>query len=84
MALAHRLRAARSAGFVGRGPEFSLIDRLLSSESAPRLLWFHGPVGIGKSTLVQACADRAAAMSYTVTLVGNPEAQHAAVPPRDA
>jgi hypothetical protein len=69
MALANRLRAARCAGFVGRGPELSLIDRMLSTESEPRVLWIYGPGGIGKSTLVQACADRAAAASYTVSLV---------------
>jgi hypothetical protein len=35
MTLADRLRAARFAGFVGRGPELSLIDRMLSTESEP-------------------------------------------------
>ncbi|GAB7192665.1 hypothetical protein NUM3379_33740 [Kineococcus sp. NUM-3379] len=58
--LAGRVRAARAAAFVGRRAEQALFEAVLrGGPQAPSVLYVHGPAGIGKSSLLQALAERA-------------------------
>ncbi|WP_395729060.1 ATP-binding protein [Nakamurella sp.] len=44
--------AARVAGFVGRAVERAVFHAALGSADPPRVLYLHGPGGIGKTTLL--------------------------------
>src|SRR3954468_77842 len=46
--------------FVGRAAEVARLENLLADEPARRIVWLHGPGGIGKSTLLRELARRAA------------------------
>lgn len=54
------LRAAAeesdAARFVGRDPEMATVADLLDADTPSRILFVHGPGGIGKSTLLRAAA----------------------------
>jgi replication-associated recombination protein RarA len=54
--LAGRLRAARDDGFVGRAVELDLLSAALAGSSDVRVMFVHGPGGIGKTTLLDAMA----------------------------
>ncbi|HEY5788414.1 MAG TPA: ATP-binding protein [Microlunatus sp.] len=54
--LAGRLGAARDDGFVGRGRELDLLSAALTGSSDVRVMFVHGPGGIGKTTLLDAMA----------------------------
>ena len=56
--LAAALEEGRRRGFVGRGRELAAFDEVCTGPA--RLLYVHGQGGIGKSTLLDACARRAA------------------------
>lgn len=59
--LADLLGRRRDGGFVGREAEQALFDDVLSGGSPTRLLWVHGPGGVGKSSLLRAFQHRASA-----------------------
>jgi hypothetical protein len=60
--LGERLRAARRRRFVGRTGEVELFHRALSApEESFRVLFVHGPGGVGKSSMLDILADDAAA-----------------------
>jgi hypothetical protein len=52
--LAGRLGAARAAGFVGRTAELTALAQALDGSTDVRLIFVHGPGGIGKTTLLGA------------------------------
>ncbi len=52
---------------LGRAHELAAFERLLDDDDALRYLAFYGPGGIGKTTLVSACCERARARGLTVT-----------------
>ena len=54
--LAGRLGVARDDGFVGRGRELDLLSAALTGSSDVRVMFVHGPGGIGKTTLLDAMA----------------------------
>jgi hypothetical protein len=67
--LADRLAAARARAFVGRAAEIELFRQALSGPDPPfSVLWFHGPGGVGKSTLLSRLADEAVAAGRTPIL----------------
>ena len=51
---ADALGRSRAARFVGRASEQAMFAEILSGQSTTRLLWVHGPGGVGKSALTQA------------------------------
>jgi AAA ATPase domain len=50
---------ARRRGFVGRAPELASFDAALTGADPARVLFVHGPGGIGKSTLLDELRRRA-------------------------
>lgn len=48
------LDRGRAAGFVGRAAEQALFDAILAGSSTARVVWVHGPGGVGKSALTHA------------------------------
>ena len=52
--------------FVGRDAELLLVTDLLSPTTPSRILFVHGPGGIGKSALLRAAARLAAASDHRV------------------
>ncbi|MFH8982767.1 ATP-binding protein [Streptomyces varsoviensis] len=58
--LGDRLKQTRRASFVGRDEELRRFGRALDGgPDAPRVLFLHGPGGVGKSALLQRFADAA-------------------------
>lgn len=55
------LGRGRALRFVGRGPEQEVFRRILSGEDDARLVWVHGPGGVGKTSLLGAFARIATA-----------------------
>ena len=64
--LASALDAARVSAFVGRQSELAVFESALNGVGTQRVLFVHGPGGIGKSTLVQQFRIRAAQTSRVV------------------
>lgn len=64
------LGSADAARFVGREAERRVIDELFSPATQRRILYVHGPGGIGKSALVRAAARSAAEQGYRVEALG--------------
>jgi energy-coupling factor transporter ATP-binding protein EcfA2 len=54
--LAERLAMARRRGFVGRQAELRRFSALLAEPAAPRVIFVHGPAGVGKTTLLHQFA----------------------------
>lgn len=54
--LSGRLGAARADGFVGRSTELTTFAEALDGRRDTRLMFVHGPGGIGKTTLLDAMA----------------------------
>ncbi|WP_067462164.1 ATP-binding protein [Actinomadura macra] len=50
--LADRLATARRRGFVGRRDELARFQGLLADQDAPRVVFVHGPGGVGKTALL--------------------------------
>jgi KaiC/GvpD/RAD55 family RecA-like ATPase len=46
-------------GFVGRAPELAAFDDALAGRSTRRVLFVHGPGGVGKTTLLLHLRSRA-------------------------
>ncbi|MDN5853552.1 MAG: ATP-binding protein, partial [Actinomycetia bacterium] len=60
--LGQRLRGARRQRFVGRTGEMELFRSTLTGADEPlRVLFLHGPGGVGKTAVLEALADVAAA-----------------------
>ena len=57
--LSESLSRARARGFVGRAAEITTFAEALDGVSRDRVLFVHGPGGIGKTTLLDAFARRA-------------------------
>lgn len=58
-----------AARFVGREAELAAVSELLDPRSPSRILYVHGPGGIGKSALLRAAARRAGETGFRVTRV---------------
>lgn len=67
--IAEVLAENRARLFVGREAELAACDRLLSPEHPCRVLFVHGPGGIGKTTLLHAAAERARTAGWAVAAV---------------
>lgn len=67
--LAEELDRIRDRGFVGRASELTCFTDGLSGRSPERILFVHGPGGIGKTTLLDAFARLAAAADRTPVYV---------------
>jgi AAA ATPase domain len=65
--LAGRLQAARHRGFVGRKEELAAFEEALCSDG--KVLFVHGPGGVGKSALLSCFARRAAEADRTVLML---------------
>lgn len=57
--LADLLLRRRAGRFVGRAAEQAVFDEILAGSSDVRLLWVHGPGGVGKTSLMKAFQRRA-------------------------
>lgn len=66
--LADLLGRGRAARFVGRAAERAMFDEVLAGRSTARVVWVHGPGGVGKTSLVQAFGRQASEAG--VPLVG--------------
>jgi hypothetical protein len=64
--LSEALDDARERGFVGRAAELASFADALEGSSDVRVLFVHGPGGIGKTTLLDAFARRARAAGRAV------------------
>ena len=53
MRWAERLVTARRRGFVGRTAELSRFGVLLADPGEPRVVYVHGPGGVGKTALLR-------------------------------
>lgn len=62
-----RLQAARQRAFVGRKEELAAFEEALCTGG--RVLFIHGPGGVGKSALLGRFAQRAAAADRTVLML---------------
>lgn len=60
--IADLLGRGRAGSFVGRAAERTLFGEVLSGESDTRLVWIHGPGGVGKSSLLKAFQRHAAGL----------------------
>lgn len=67
--MADELRSTRSRALVGRAEELALVNTFLQGDSGSRLLFVHGPAGVGKSMLVREGATRAAKQGSRVGYV---------------
>jgi hypothetical protein len=65
--LGGRLQAARQRAFVGRKEELAAFDEALCSGG--RVLFVHGPGGVGKSALLRRFAQRAEEADRNVTIL---------------
>ena len=67
--MASALDAARVRAFVGRQPELAAFESALTGRGTQRVLFIHGPGGIGKTTLIQQFRIRADATGRPVVLL---------------
>ena len=56
MRWADRLATARRRGFVGRAAELSRFRMILAEPDEPRVVYVHGPGGVGKTALLHQFA----------------------------
>src|SRR5690606_41815246 len=59
----------RHRGFVGRGRELAAFDAAVAGRSPCRVLFVHGPGGIGKTTLLLELRTRARAAGRAVVML---------------
>jgi ABC-type lipoprotein export system ATPase subunit len=64
--LASALDAARVRAFVGRESELEAFDSAISGRGTQRVLFVHGPGGIGKTTLLHQLRIRAVQQNRSV------------------
>jgi len=64
---------ARQRGFVGRRPELRSFDGAVAGSSPRRVLFVHGPGGIGKTTLLLQMRSRARLAGRDVALIDGGE-----------
>lgn len=67
--MADALVRARDRGFVGRRAELDAVAASLEGDSVVRVHLVHGPGGIGKSTLLDACVRAASARGLSAVYV---------------
>jgi hypothetical protein len=67
--IAERMAERRAASFVGRHAERELFEKMLDADESCRVLFVHGPAGVGKSSLLEAFARLAAAAKRPVTRI---------------
>lgn len=60
------LREADAEHFVGRDAELGIVSALIEASTPSRILFVHGPGGIGKSALLRAAARQAALAGFAV------------------
>ena len=60
------LRDGDARHFVGREAEFGAVAELLDTQTPSRILFVHGPGGIGKSALLRAASRQAEAGGFAV------------------
>lgn len=65
------IEAADAARFVGRDHELSVARDLLDPATSSRVLYVHGPGGIGKSALLRAIGRLGVAAGYEVVSFGD-------------
>ncbi|MEV4351217.1 ATP-binding protein [Actinoplanes sp. NPDC049596] len=63
----------RWRGFVGRAAEVAAFDEALAGRTSRRVLFVHGPGGIGKTTLLLHLRERARRAGRRVVFVDGPE-----------
>lgn len=71
--LRDRVADRDAESFVGRGTELDLFERVLGGEDRARIVFVHGPGGIGKSTLVREVVRRARRRDYAAIWVDGRE-----------
>ncbi len=71
--VADLLDHAREQSFVGRRAELATFGEALAGQSGKRVLFLHGPGGIGKSTTLEEFGRRARALGRTVAFVDGRE-----------
>src|SRR5690348_12439248 len=64
---------ARRQSFVGRRSELRTFDDVLAGRSPRRVVFVHGPGGIGKTTLLREMRARARAAERTAVLLDGSE-----------
>ncbi|HEY7484848.1 MAG TPA: ATP-binding protein [Streptosporangiaceae bacterium] len=67
--LAAIIDEARRRAFVGRGAELASFDAALSADTPRRVLFVHGPGGIGKTTLLHQFRMRACARGHAAVVI---------------
>lgn len=71
--LAGSLEDARGRGFIGRDPEMNAVASSLTTRSTPRVHFFYGPGGIGKSTLLDAIGRMSTTLGHRPAYVDSRE-----------
>lgn len=64
--IARQLTEARRSAVQGRDAELAIFSELLAEDGELRVLWIHAIGGMGKTTLLDAFADRAASGGWAV------------------
>lgn len=67
--LADHLAALDRDRFRGRGTELARLDDVLAGAGGHRVVFLHGPGGIGKSTLLREAGRRASARGFAVRVI---------------
>jgi hypothetical protein len=62
--LRERVADRDAESFVGRGAELDVFERVLGGDDPARIVFLHGPGGIGKSTLLREVVRRARRRGY--------------------
>ena len=67
--LGGRLAALDADRLVGRRAELAFLERVLDGQGEARVVFLHGPAGIGMITVLRAAARTAAARGYTTLTI---------------
>lgn len=67
--LGARVAAGARRRFVGRAQELAVAETVLAPDAPAKILYVHGPAGIGKSALLRELATRARARGFTPLVV---------------
>lgn len=71
--LRERVAERDAESFVGRDAELTAFERVLAGDDPSRVLFVHGPGGIGKSTLLREVVRRARRLGYDAVWVDGRE-----------
>ena len=71
--LRERVADRDAESFVGRGAELRVFERILGGDDPARIVFVHGPGGIGKSTLLREVVRRAQRRGYDAIWVDGRE-----------